>query len=179
MNAAMELTAKEHPDKKVVPAGMLYYHVEDPTVESPVELTEEEIQEQILEKLRMNGVVNSEPDIVERLDNTMQDKSRVIPVERKKDGSFSARSSVMSPEELQVVSNYVNHKMQAIGREILDGKIAINPYEKGGEEACTYCAYKRVCGFDNQIGGYQKRKLADLSKEELFEKMTMEENRGN
>lgn len=179
MNAAMELTAKEHPDKKVVPAAMLYYHVEDPTVESPVELTEEEIQEQILEKLRMNGVVNSEPDIVERLDTTMQDKSRVIPVERKKDGSFSARSSVMSPEELRVVSNYVNHKMQTIGREILDGKIAINPYEKGGEEACTYCAYKKVCGFDNQIGGYQKRKLADLSKEELFEKMTMEENRGN
>lgn len=179
MIAAMELTAKEHPDKKVVPAAMLYYHVEDPTVESPVELTEEEIQEQILEKLRMNGVVNSEPDIVERLDTTMQDKSRVIPVERKKDGSFSARSSVMSPEELRVVSNYVNHKMQTIGREILDGKIAINPYEKGGEEACTYCAYKKVCGFDNQIGGYQKRKLADLSKEELFEKMTMEENRGN
>lgn len=179
MNAAMELTAKEHPDKKVVPAAMLYYHVEDPTVESPVELTEEEIQEQILEKLRMNGVVNSEPDIVERLDTTMQDKSQVIPVERKKDGSFSARSSVMSPEELRVVSNYVNHKMQTIGREILDGKIAINPYEKGGEEACTYCAYKKVCGFDNQIGGYQKRKLADLSKEELFEKMTMEENRGN
>ena len=112
MNAAMELTAKEHPDKKVVPAAMLYYHVEDPTVESPVELTEEEIQEQILEKLRMNGVVNSEPDIVECLDTTMQDKSRVIPVEHKKDGSFSARSSVMSPEELQVVSNYVNHKME-------------------------------------------------------------------
>ena len=179
MNAAMELTAKEHPGKEVVPAAMLYYHVEDPTVESPVELSDEELREQIMEKLRMNGVVNSEPDIVDRLDSTMQDKSQVIPVERKKDGSFSSRSSVMSPGELKIVSDYVNRKMQDIGRQILDGSIAVNPYEKGSEEACTYCAYKRVCGFDSQIGGYQKRRLADLSKEELFEKMTMEENRGN
>ena len=111
MNAAMEMEAREHPDKEIVPAALLYYHIDDPTVETPVELSDEEINEQILGKLRMNGVVNSEPDIVERLDRYMQDKSDVIPVEKKKDGSFSARSSVMSSEELHIVSNYVNNKM--------------------------------------------------------------------
>ena len=171
MNAAMELEAKKHPDKQVVPAAMLYYHIDDPTVDSPVELNDEEINEQILSKLRMNGVVNSEPDIVERLDRYMQDKSDVIPVERKKDGSFSARSSVMSNEELQIISNYVNHKMQTIGREILDGNIGLNPYEKGSLQACTYCAYKKVCGFDCSIAGYEKRKLKELDKAEIFEKM--------
>lgn len=171
MNAAMELEAKKHPDKQVVPAAMLYYHIDDPTVDSPVELKDEEINEQILAKLRMNGVVNSEPDIVERLDRYMQDKSDVIPVERKKDGSFSSRSSVMSNEELQIISNYVNHKMQTIGREILDGEIGLNPYEKGSSQACTYCAYKKVCGFDGSIAGYEKRKLKELDKAEIFEKM--------
>lgn len=171
MNAAMELESRKHPDKEIVPAALLYYHIDDPTIETPVELTQEQINEEILTKLRMNGVVNSDPAVVERLDRFLQDKSKVIPVEKKKDGSFSARSGILSREELQVVSAYVDAKIRDIGREILDGKIAANPYEKGNEEACTYCAYKKVCGFDGSIPGYEKRQLEDLDKQTLMQRM--------
>lgn len=176
MNAAMELESRKHPDKEIVPAALLYYHIDDPTIETPVELTQEQINEEILTRLRMNGVVNSDPAVVERLDRFLQDKSKVIPVEKKKDGSFSARSGILSREELQVVSAYVDTKIRQIGREILDGKIAANPYEKGNEEACTYCAYKKVCGFDGSIPGYEKRQLEDLDKQTLMQRMqeTME-----
>lgn len=171
MNAAMEMESRKHPDKEIVPAALLYYHIDDPTIETPVELTDEQINEQILAKLRMNGVVNSDPEVVERLDRYMQDKSVVIPVEKKKDGSFSARSSVLSREEMQLISSYVDAKIRSIGREILDGKIAANPYEKGNEETCTYCAYKKVCGFDGSIPGYEKRQLEDLDKQALMQRM--------
>lgn len=171
MNAAMEMESRKHPDKEIVPAALLYYHIDDPTIETPVELTDEQINEQILAKLRMNGVVNSDPRVVERLDRYMQDKSVVIPVEKKKDGSFSARSGVLSREEMQLISSYVDAKIRSIGREILDGKIAANPYEKGNEEACTYCAYKKVCGFDGSIPGYEKRQLEDLDKQALMQRM--------
>ena len=171
MNAAMELESRKHPDKEIVPAALLYYYIDDPTIETPVELTQEQINEEILTKLRMNGVVNSDPAVVERLDRFLQDKSKVIPVEKKKDGSFSARSGILSREELQVVSAYVDTKIRQIGREILDGKIAANPYEKGNEEACTYCAYKKVCGFDGSIPGYEKRQLEDLDKQTLMQRM--------
>lgn len=171
MNAAMEMESRKHPDKEIVPAALLYYHIDDPTIETPVELTDEQINEQILAKLRMNGVVNSDPGVVERLDRYMQDKSVVIPVEKKKDGSFSARSGVLSREEMQLISSYVDAKIRSIGREILDGKLAANPYEKGNEEACTYCAYKKVCGFDGSIPGYEKRQLEDLDKQALMQRM--------
>lgn len=171
MNAAMEMESRKHPDKEIVPAALLYYHIDDPTIETTVELTDEQINEQILAKLRMNGVVNSDPEVVERLDRYMQDKSVVIPVEKKKDGSFSARSGVLSREEMQLISSYVDAKIRSIGREILDGKIAANPYEKGNEEACTYCAYKKVCGFDGSIPGYEKRQLEDLDKQALMQRM--------
>ena len=171
MNAGLELEAGKHPDKEIVPAAILYYHIDDPSVETAVELTPEEIDEQINRQLRMHGVVNSDFSIVERLDHTMEDKSDVIPVERKKDGSFSARSSVMSGEELKIVSGYVSRKIAQIGQEILDGKISLNPYEKGSEEACTYCAYRRVCGFEPAIPGCSMRKLEELDKETVLEKM--------
>lgn len=177
MNAAMEWEAKKHPDKEVVPAALLYYHIDDPTVETPVELSDEELNQQILEKLRMNGVVNGEEEIVAKLDREMGTKSDVIPVERKKDGSFSARSSTMNREELKTVSDYVNYKVRTIGQEILAGRIDLDPYEKGSAEACTYCVYRKVCGFDPAIPGYEKRELEDLDRQEALRRMGEEAGR--
>jgi len=171
MNAAMEMEEKKHPGKEIVPAALLYYHIDDPAIETPVELTPEEINEQIGKQLRMGGVVNSAPEIVELLDNEMEDKSDVIPVERKKDGSLSARSSVLSGEELKTVSDYVSRKIARLGREILDGTISLNPYEKGSEEACTWCSFQRVCGFDPALPGCSRRILEDLGREETLKRM--------
>ena len=171
MNAAMELEAQKHPDKEIVPAALLYYHIDDPVVETAVELSDEELNDQIVRKLRMNGVVNADPAVVEKLDASMEDKSDVIPVERKKDGGLSSRSGVLSGEELALVSDYVNRKMRDIGRQMLDGCISVNPYEKGSEDACTYCAYKKVCGFDNAIPGFTKRKLEELDRETVLSEM--------
>lgn len=171
MNAAMELEARKYPGKEIVPAALLYYHIDDPLVETAVELSDEELNEQIVSKLRMNGVVNADPEVVGKLDRYMQDKSDVIPVERKKDGSFSARSGILNSEELALVSDYVNRKIRDIGRQMLDGCISVNPYEKGASDACTYCAYKKVCGFDSAIPGYTKRGLEDLDRETVLNKM--------
>lgn len=174
MNAAMEVEAKRHPRKEIVPAALLYYHIEDPTVETPTELSEEERNKQILEQLRMNGVVNGQEDIVARLDKYMAAKSHVIPVEKKKDGTFSSRSSVMSSEELKLISDYVGCKIRSIGREILDGNIGLHPYESGNTDACTYCSYRKVCGFDAAIPGCEKRELEKLSWEDSLRKMKEE-----
>lgn len=171
MNAALEMEAHKYPDKEIVPAALLYYHISDPTVEAEQELTDEELNAQIVSKLRMNGVVNGNPDIVDKLDSVMGDKSDVIPVERKKDGSFSARSGILSSEEFKLVSDYANEKIKSIGRQMLEGCISVNPYEKGTEDACTYCAYRKVCGFDNSIPGFEKRKLEDMDKETIFNRM--------
>lgn len=171
MNAAMELEAGKHPDKEIVPAALLYYHIEDPMVETAVELSDEELNEEIVRKLRMNGVVNGDPEVIKKLDGSMLDRSDVIPVECKKDGSPSARSGVLSREELALVSDYVNRKIKDLGRQMLDGCISVNPYEKGSEDACTYCAYKKVCGFDNAIAGFAKRRLEELDKETVLSEM--------
>lgn len=162
MNAALELSAKKHPDKEAVPAAMLYYRVADPVVEETEGLTPEEINGRILRELRMTGLVNKNDEAVRMLDSEFTDKSDILPLERKKDGSFSAVSSVMSEEDMWAVSNYVNHKIRQLGREIMDGTISVNPCELGSEKACTYCAYRQVCGYDAGAG-YPARKLARLS----------------
>lgn len=178
MNAAVELTQKKHPGKEAVPAAMLYYRVADPMVEETESLTPEEINEKILRELKMTGIVNKNDEAVKMLDSEFTDKSDILPLERKKDGNFSAVSSVIAEEDMQMVSNYVNHKIRQLGREIMDGTISVNPCELGSDQACTYCAYKQVCGYDAGTAGYQPRKLEKLGNTEALERMREETESG-
>lgn len=171
MNAALETEQKKHPDKTIVPAAMLYYHVSDPMVEDGENLTPEQVNEKVLQELKMTGLVNENEEAVRLLDSEFTDKSDILPLERKKDGTFSAYSSVIKEEDMRIVSNYVNHKIKELGRGILDGTIAVNPYEQNGSKACTYCSYKSVCGYDERIEGYRMRKLPKLTAEEALERM--------
>ncbi len=174
MNAAVEAEQKKHPDKNIVPAAMLYYHVADPMVEDGENLTPEQINEKLLQELKMTGIVNENDEAVRLLDSEFTDKSDILPLERKKDGSFSAYSSVIKEEDMQIVSNYVNRKIKQLGSGILEGTISVNPYEQNGSRACTYCAYRSVCGYDERTDGYHMRKLEKLSAEDALERMRRE-----
>lgn len=175
MNAAVELQQKQHPDKKVMPAAMLYYHVSDPMTDTDKGKPDpEEIQAAILEELKMTGMVSDDEEVIQLLDKDFTDKSTLIPVARKKDGSFTQASSVLSQEDFTTVSDYVNHKIRELGSEILDGEIGLNPYEQSKGSACTYCSYRSICGFDKKLGAGLVRELADMNQEEALDKIRNE-----
>ena len=168
MNAAVEMEQKKYPDKKIVPAAMLYYHIDDPMVDDSEDMTPEQINAKLLQELKMTGIVNENDEAVKLLDREFTTKSEILPLERKKDGTFSAYSSVISEEDMHTVSDYVNQKIRQLGRGILDGTISVNPYEQNGNQACTYCAYKSVCGYDSRIEGYGMRKLPKMSADDAL-----------
>ncbi len=174
MNVAAEITGRKHPDKEIVPAALLYYHVSDPMIKEEGELEVEDINKEILKQLRTTGIVSEDEKVVRLLDKNFTEKSTVVPVERKKDGSFSMRSSTIAREDYDTVSRFVNHKIRQFGRQILDGNIAVNPCEQGGKQSCTYCVYKGVCDFEEKVQGYQTRILAGFPEEELMQKMQEE-----
>lgn len=176
MNVAAEMMKKSHPDKEVVPAALLYYHVNDPMIKSEEELSPEQVNDQLLKELRMNGLVNDSEEVIGLLDGSFATKSSIIPVERKSDGSLSARSSVVNRQDYEVISNYVNQKIHQFGTEILQGNIEVNPCEQGNTESCTYCTFREICAFDGKIPGFEKRKPGhgmDVLKDEqdIIEKM--------
>ena len=133
-------------------------------------MTPEEINACLLKELRGQGIVCADEEILRKLDGESTGKSDVIPVEYKKDGSLSARSFAMTKEDIEAVSTYVNQKVRQIGREILQGNISVNPYEKGTESACDYCSFKGVCGFDRNLG-YSCRRLKNMDRSEAMEKI--------
>ncbi len=170
MNAAVEVLKKksqaEKSDTQVIPAAMLYYHVSDPMTETDKGQPDiSEINAAILDELKMTGMVSDDEEVIRLLDKDFDTKSSVLPVARKKDGSFTQASSVLSDKDFRTVSEYVNHKIKELGVSILEGDIGLNPYEQKNSDSCTYCDYKSVCGFDKKLGAGLVRHLEELDQE--------------
>lgn len=164
MNAAMELERRKQKGE-VHPAGMFYYHIEDPLLDYEEET---EPGRRILKELALGGLVNSDREVVRLQDREMTTTSEILPVKLKKDGEFSAVSSVASEEQLLKLSDHVQKKLFEYGERILNGDIGLNPYELGDEDACRFCSYHSVCGFDRRIPGCRKRTLYPMESGEIW-----------
>lgn len=179
MDAAVEMEERNHPDKEVVPAGIFYYHINDPLADKQEGMTVEEIEKQILRQLRMNGLVNSELDIINHLDRDIQKESDVIPVAIKDGYVQESRSSVASTRRFEDLRRFVNHKLQEAGKDILKGSIGLKPYKQASRTACDYCPYHAVCGFDTKTAGYGYRRLAGLKPEDIWAQISPVEEEEN
>lgn len=175
LNAATEyISGKYKTEGGVIPAGILYYHIDDPLVDADGEgeLTDEEIGLKVLEQLKMKGLVNSDEKVYRLMDNDFADRSTVIPVSVKKDGDFGAGSSVASTEEFRIISDYVNQKIADMGRSIMNGNIKIEPNvcHEGDTSPCTYCEYLSICGYKGQPIAAQDE-VQNASDQEIIEIM--------
>lgn len=171
LNAAVELQKKQNPDKNVVPAAFVYYHISDPMVDGEEGISEEEIEKMIRRKLRVSGIINSEPAVLNGLDKTHEEKSDVIPIEYKKDGSLGSRSTVMKQEQIETLQAYAMKKVESLGQEIADGNIAIQPTVFKDRDSCTFCQFKEICSFDSRLQGYAKKQLKDLEEEVVWKEI--------
>ena len=175
MDAVTEMAQHHYPDKEIVPAGILYYNIADPLAEKKGQPDPEKIDAEILKKLRMNGLVNSELEVVRHLDRTIEKESDVIPVVLK-DGEVQAgRSSVANRERFARLSRFVHRKLKEAGQEILDGEIGVVPYKNGQRTACDYCPYHAVCGFDRKTSGYEFNRWKNRKTEEIWEEICREQ----
>lgn len=175
LNAAIELEQKRFPGKKVKPAGIFYYQMKDPMLNREDLKNPEHPQEELLKKLKMDGIAGAEPEILEKLDRNLAAgksvESMAIPVKYTAKGTFSSNSKVAYQNQFETMRNYVNDKAKEIGQEILNGNVNVNPFEKQKENACAYCPYASVCGFDEKIPGYSYRRLHSYTSQEVWEKM--------
>ena len=167
MDAALAVEGRKYPDKEIIPAGIFYYNVKDPMIQEKIETDIEAVNQEILKNLKMNGLVQSDPEIAQKIDKSLVS----IPVSYKKDGGIKKGSSVADSQQFLLLDRYVKRKIKEIQQDILKGEAQISPYELGAKKACSYCPYISVCGFDRKIPGYGFRKLKSFTDEELWKNL--------
>lgn len=176
LDAAMEREHRRNPHKTVIPAGILYYNIRDPFLQTdsqeaahPDRLS---VEEALLKELKMNGLVNRERRIYSRMDRLVgTDAAPVIPVVEKDGEPVERRSSVADTRQLEALCRFVRGRMQEFGRRIMAGDLSVNPYMRDGHTGCDYCQFAAVCGFDRKTPGYEYRRLGDRKPSEIWEEV--------
>ena len=180
MNVARGMAEATNKGKEAVPAAILYYHLADPVLDGndiPEGADGSDINAMVRKELKTKGLIREDEEVAFLLDHDYAGGSDVVPLKLGSKGGFDKKiSKVMAPEEFEEVSDYVSQLIKKSGRRILQGDIEVNPYSMGTKDACSFCKFKSICGFEQSIPGYSCRQLPKLSKEETLERIHTELN---
>ena len=168
LNASQEISGQKS-DKRIVPAGMFYFYIDDPIVKDTTSREKGQLEKQIIEQLKLEGIVLDELDIIKRMDKSFDKDSDVIPVALKQDMDFTKASRVISRENMALLQSYTSEKSALLGNDIIKGEIDIAPCEYKKIKSCDYCSYQTICQFEDGVRGNSLRKLSRLDSEEVLE----------
>lgn len=176
MNQELTHQRQLHQEEEVFPASMLYFHLDDPILDFPGDADDETVQDLKRKNLTMKGQLLYDEEAIGLSDYDLKGMpasvtSDVIPLSLSKDGLPKKGATILEPDEMDLVLEHSDKVTKKLVQEILDGKISINPYEKG---SCEYCAYKGSCPFDQKISGYEKRDVEKTSQEDVLERLRMD-----
>lgn len=164
-------------DKQVRPGAILYFKIDDPIIKGKKEMTTEEIQEEVLDALKMKGLILKDARVVKAMDKDINGYSLVIPASFKADGDFKANSDVVTEEEFTLLREYVNKKMIDLCEEMLSGEVKIQPTKNSNKAHCEYCDFSAICQFDTSIKDNQYKVIVKKSQNEIWDSIKKEINR--
>lgn len=167
LDQAVKEVGKKNKGKEVRPAAMYYYPVTLPLVENTEPQPEDTINAMLRDKLRLNGLSINDEKMVELLGGSFDKNSEVIHVTKTKTG-FSKNSQLIDATDLDTMMQYANYKTAQISRRIFNGDIEARPC---GANACKYCPYVNICGYDTKTDGYRGDAYEDISDQEVMERM--------
>ncbi len=149
LQAAMKGVASKKPNQEVLPAGVFYFGVGDPTVSIA---EREKMQAEIQKSFKMDGVILHDDDVILAMDPKIERYSDIIPVvvSKNKDGfegTSKSKKQLLAKEEFDQLMDTMEQLTEGLCKSVAEGQISINPKKvHHNKSACTYCQYKFICG---------------------------------
>ncbi|MYL51193.1 helicase-exonuclease AddAB subunit AddB [Halobacillus litoralis] len=168
------LTNAEHwLGKNASPGGVLYFHVHNPMITGKQLLQDEQIEEEIFKKFKMQGLLLENERVVQMMDTGLEKGySQIVPAALKAKGGFYKSSKTADAERFEQLKQYIRGLMTEAGTRITDGAVDLNPFQKNQQVACEFCSYRSVCQFDPTLEEHNYRKLQDMKDEDVLERLT-------
>ena len=158
----------------VMPAGVLYFNLIDPSIKSANKIDEEKLQDEIKKQFKMKGLILADIDVVKKMDKKLEKgNSNVIPAYIDKDGNLANKSSTITRSQFENLQKYTNKIIKQISNAILSGNIDVKPYYKikQGKTPCEYCKYRSICNFNTGICKKEYNYIGNAEKEYILEQI--------
>lgn len=166
MDRALKLIGERAGSRdSVTPAGMFYYHIDDPAIDYKPGITTDDIEKEKTAKLRLSGAVIDDGNAVSHMDRSLD---AAEPGSRKalaKSEVIGKGSELFDKETFAGLMQYADARIKADTKAILEGDIKAKPYKDGTRTGCDYCPYRSLCGFDVNVDGYSYRYIRNVGVE--------------
>ncbi|MFD1017792.1 helicase-exonuclease AddAB subunit AddB [Thalassobacillus hwangdonensis] len=162
---------------QATPAGVLYFHVHNPLISGKEKLADDKIEDEILKKFKMQGLLLENQQIAKMMDTSLEKgSSKIIPAGISAKGDFYKYSSTADADMFWRLQMYIRNLMTEAGLHITNGEVELNPYQQNQQIPCTHCSYRSVCQFDPTLEENKFRKLQSMKDDEVFEKLINKTN---
>ncbi len=132
----------------ITPSGILYVPATVPVISGDKNTQSDEVFEEVDKKLKMNGLLLDDVDVIRGMDKS--DSGKYIPVKVKLDTPVSTRS-LATLEDFGKIFNKIDLLIADMGNALYSGKIQAAPV-RGAHNGCEYCPYDSVCAYRRTEG---------------------------
>ena len=156
-------------------AGALYLHIFNPELKAPVKDVEHELRK----KMRYAGFLVNDTGLLTEMDPDIASTSEIYPIKATKSGISVTKGESVDAHHIPQLLDLNNRNLLAAGEKMVTGTIALNPVNKKGYKACTYCPFRSICQFDPSRAENNYRKLTELKKEDVLQKLAEHDAKKN
>lgn len=108
-----------------LPAGVLYLPAKDHIISTSREASDEQVEREHQKRYKMSGLVLEDPACVAGMEEKVA--GVFIPVKTKSDGSFDARSSLATLEQMGRIQRHIELVLTEMAQNLQDGQIDATP----------------------------------------------------
>ena len=159
------LTAAKKINPEKIPAAMLYYFLKFPAQTAEDLKTSEE---KINKDLKFDGWIVADKNIVTEIDESLN----FIKVAFTKNGDFDkskSKNHVQDKKIFDAMMEHVDEILRKTCEKVLGGNIAVSPFQTKKIDACQYCLYAELCGFNPNVDEFRS---PEFTQEEILEKLS-------
>lgn len=162
--------------EEAIPAGTLYFSLIEPVIKAKNKhLTDEQLEQEIRNNFKMNGLILGDVNVVKMMDNNLvKGNSSIVPAYIDKDGNLGKnKPSILEKDDFKKLQIKIEKIIKEISQNILTGQIQQKPIYlyKNKKTACDYCNFKAICGFNSKMCGNNYNYIPNASKTEILEKL--------
>lgn len=155
------------------PSGVLYMPSTVTSVTVPPSADSDDIKKEHDKKLRMNGLVLDELQVLRGMEAEVSGKYIPVSLDKQNKIKSTSESSVISNRQLNMIFDKVERKLVEMSEALDSGDIAAVPSSGGSYDACKWCVYNALCG---HCGNDKKRCIEKLKKQEVIDILEAEKN---
>ena len=151
---------------ELLPAGVMYVPARSKILPVSGPIDDEALEKERAKKLRRSGIVINDKEVINAWENG--DEKLFSPIKFDKSGEPDSKST-LSSEQIEKLYSHIKTRLSEMAKEIREGNISPDPYEKSSALYCDMCPYAETCRFVDGENNESIRKLEKIDAEKFWE----------